>query len=139
MAGTPEQFRVDLQKFVKLAGDRAQKFAREFSKSFNTMLVQNCPVVTGTLKGSWYADLNTPPQPISGPRDPGGDATIARLGVIADLMKIGDTYKLSNGAHYAVFVEFGTSHMTPRAFTRRTVNAVEVLAQEALEKAKAVT
>lgn len=139
MAGSPEQFQVDIAKFVKLAGDRAQTFAREFAKSFNTMLVQNCPVVTGTLKGSWYADLNSVPQPISGPRDPGGDATIARLDVIASLMKIGDTYKLSNGAHYAVFVEFGTSHMTPRAFTRRTVNAAEVLAADALEKAKALT
>lgn len=128
---TPADFRLSITDYVNNAKRRATGFCVEFCKGFNKELVDRTPVITGTLRGSWYSDLNATPNPISGPRDPLGTATIARLDIVASLMRLGDSYYLANGAHYARFVEYGTGRMWPRAMVRSTIGMAGVIAEEA--------
>lgn len=131
---SPEEFKTSIAKWVEKAEGKTQKFIVNFLMEFNETLVYNTPVITGTLRGSWYADLNAVPQAISGPRDPGGAGVLSRLNIVAQLIKPGDTYHVANGTYYAIFVEYGTTRMAPRAFVRSTLADVDRMASDALSK-----
>ncbi len=129
---TPESFRLDIQKFVEKAKGKTKQFAVEFIQELNAQVVQATPVKTGFLRNSWYAVLNAEP---SGPG--GGD--VAGMDIVANELKIGDTFRAVNGAAYGMRVEFGFVgvdslgrhyNQAPRSFVRTTLDRAESIANE---------
>lgn len=84
----------------------------------NNAIVARTPVgKTGFLRNSWYGLLNeAPPERVSGKLLGAGQGEPPNLAVAK--MKLGDKLYFYNATPYAVFVEFGTIHMAPRAFLR---------------------
>lgn len=73
----------------------------------NSIQVHPAPrTPTGFLRGSWFAQLDAPPNGI-GQVDPNGGASIARVSVVAAALEIGQTYYVVNTAKYAPRLEYG--------------------------------
>jgi hypothetical protein len=119
--------KIDGAAIEKLKG-RLKEYCVEVIQDINEQVVEATPVKTGFLRNSWYAQLN------SEPAGPGGTGGVATLNVVAGDLKIGDVYYAVNGANYAVFVEYGTSKMRPRAFVRGVIDRADTIAAAAAER-----
>ncbi|MCC8946010.1 hypothetical protein H8A97_13095 [Bradyrhizobium sp. Arg62] len=94
----------------------------EFLQDFGSLVITTTPYKTGFLRGNWYATIGNagPPQ--------GQGNSIGRVSAVVASYELGDAVTYSNGASYAGFVEFGTSHMEPRGWCRAAVDqAPEIL------------
>lgn len=132
-------FSVDMNKFIKKAGDRADKFMLEFVQDLAEEVIMNTPVDTGFLRSSWTGKIGSPDLSTTGEEAGASGATASALNnITASLLGIegGDVYYINNNATYAAYVEFGTSKMAPRAMVRRAVNKAPALAKNALNRVK---
>lgn len=120
-----ETVNLDLHSLVERTKRRQETVVQEFLWDLSSELMDNTPVITGFLRGSWYPSINTPGTAPAGIKDPGGQATLGRMALVFGTVRPGDVIYILNGANYAVHVEFGTSRMTPRAMVARTVANVQ--------------
>jgi hypothetical protein len=132
MPATPEQFKIDVSKWVDGAKDKLRRFAIEFVQDVAQEIVEVTPWKTGNLRASWYATIND-----SGSAPAGGIGDVASLGLVAANLKLGDVYRMQNGAVYAMRVEFGFVgldslgrhyNQAPRAFVRNTLARADTIA-----------
>lgn len=100
--GSPQQFNIDVTKWVEKAKAAPMAVARETIQALNNEIIANTPVKTGFLRGSYAAAINTIPIGAGGL----GDATAAVNAVAANL-KPGQTYVMGNTAVYARRLEYG--------------------------------
>lgn len=119
-----------LMAWVEKAKGLPLQFAVEFLQDMNEAVVYATPYVTGNLRGHWYAGIGSEPDAKGGSPDAGG-AAVARMNVALAALQLGDVYFAVNGASYGPFVEFGTSHMEPRAFVRGAVDRAPEIAEAA--------
>lgn len=103
---SPEQFRIRISKYVDRTDRRLQEFSTEFPQEIARQIVENTPVKTGNLRASWYASW------------------------------VGRVYRFTNGAAYAVFVEYGTVFMAPRYFVRSVIDRADEIARQVLARIK---
>ena len=134
---TPEQFNLDIQKWVEKTKGRLDAFCSEFVQDINEEIVRATPVKTGFLRGSWWASIDAPDVQAGTP-DPAGTTVVARLNLVALDFKPGTVYFAMNGAAYAGFVEYGTTKMTPRAFVRGVVARAQDIAEAAAQRVAAL-
>ena len=120
----PGSFRVDIAKFVEKAGDRADLVVRELALDLFTKVKFKTPVDTGRLRAAWGVGVNVLPK--------GGN----EAGMALQTAKAGDTIYIANNVEYAVYVEFGTSKMAPRAMVRTTVDEFQAAVSRAAAEAK---
>jgi len=132
-----ESFSLQIDKFVEKAKSRMQEFTTEFIQDLNEEIVRSTPVDTGFLRGSWWAQIGSPMGPASGAPDKSGAGSVARMNLVASQIVIGEVYFASNGANYAVFVEYGTSKMAPRGFVRGVLARAPAIAAAAAARVSA--
>ncbi|QOZ25278.1 HK97 gp10 family phage protein [Bradyrhizobium sp. CCBAU 51753] len=89
----------------------------EFLQDFGGEVITTTPYKTGFLRDNWYATIGD-----GGGGAPGRGNPIGRVTAVVASYQLGDTITYSNGANYAGFVEFGTSHMAPRAWCRAAID-----------------
>lgn len=122
------EFSLQIAEFVKKAGQNTEKFYREFNQDLAKEVQIATPVKTGNLRGSWSARLNAPDAA------PANGRNAASIPLVLSGVKMTDTVYHTNNAKYGVFVEFGTSRMSPRAFVRRTLARAGIIAQDVLQR-----
>lgn len=93
-------------EWAKKTKGKVKEWAIETLQDLNQEVVYNTPVVTGFLRGSWWATIGEAGSS-GGSADPSGGQAIARLNLTALSLELGDTYTVYNGAAYAARVEFG--------------------------------
>jgi HK97 gp10 family phage protein len=130
--GPPRRLEEQIDDLIEKANGRARDLVIKTINKINAELIKNTPYVTGTLRASWYAQINIAPAPVSSER-PGAlmAGAVGSLDAVAEGLKLGDVYYVSNGANYAGYVEYGTVKMAPRAYTRRTLQQAREFAEEA--------
>lgn len=134
-------FHAHLERFAVKAKGRMEALAREFCSDLAEEVVRETPVITGFLRNSWHASINAAPahagQDITAATGKGDVARVVMTGngpAVANSIKLGDVFYFTNGASYAVFVEYGTSKMAPRSFVRRTVARAPQIAEAAAHR-----
>lgn len=153
MATAAEKFRVDISKFADLGKNRLKAFITIFLQDLNQAIVEaSAPplgpnVITGFFRGSWRAGKNSPGTDLIGSPDPGGGSTISIMNLVAAGIEIGDVYFVTNGAVYAMRLEFGFvgidklgRHYNQAGFAmvRSTLARADQIAVESARKAKAL-
>jgi HK97 gp10 family phage protein len=108
-------------------------FCTEFIQDLNEAVVKATPVLTGNLRGSWYAGIGDADAD-NGPADPSGGGAVARMNIVTTDLKLGDIYVAKNGANYAGYVEYGTSRMSPRLFVTNTVAGADAIAEAVIAR-----
>ena len=111
------EFNLDIQDWAKRFTGSMDALARQTCQQMAEDVVQDTPVDTGFLRGSWQPSLNTPE--ISGDGE-NGNPSIKVAAVISGL-RAGDKFWMTNNAEYAQYVEFGTSKMAGRFFVTRNM------------------
>jgi hypothetical protein len=100
--GDPQQFNIDITKWVEKAKAAPMAVVRETIQMVNNEIVATTPVKTGFLRGSYAAAINTVPAGTGS-----GGAATAALNAVAAQLRPGDTYVMGNTAAYARRVEYG--------------------------------
>ncbi len=131
-----DTFEIDVEKWCKKAGDRADKFMRRFIQDVGEALVNATPVDTGFLRASWTVNIGAISESLqnkpSGGTSYPASASLAQLSVGALRSKASDTVYIVNRASYAAYVEYGTAYISPRAFVRKTVARAPAIAENAM-------
>ena len=131
------EFSLDAEKFAKIVKGRLEEFTVEFVQDLNEHIVMATPVQFGNLRAHWWSALNSKPNATVGGTDKQGAATIARLNLSAVSIQPGDVYFMTNGAAYAMRIEYGfvgtdklgrKYNQAPRAFVRRVLARAESIA-----------
>lgn len=137
------EFSLDIEKFVERTKGRLEEFTVEFIQDLNEAIIRGTPVDTGNLRASWWAALNGRPPALGGGSDKSGATTIARLNLTAATIRLGDVYYMTNGAAYAMRVEFGFTgkdslgryyDQKPRAFVRGVMGRAQSIAARAADR-----
>lgn len=139
----PNDFAVDIRKFVEKVKDREALFARELAQDLARKVIERTPVETGFLRGSWYASINNIAKTNNGRKDSSGAAALSTITLTFQNAKAGDTLYILNNANYARRIEFGFVGMTdslgrfytgpaPRAMVRRTIAEADEIAKQVL-------
>lgn len=132
-----ESFSLQMEKWIKKTKGRLDEFAIEFAQDLNEEIVRRTPVITGTLRASWFSNIGSVPTGVATAGDLSGVVTVAKMNLVASQLKYGDTYYLSNGAAYALRVEYGFVgsdslgryyNQTPRAFVRGVMGKAQKIA-----------
>jgi hypothetical protein len=84
-------------------------------------VINQTPVDTGFLKGSWFVSINNPSVSFTGVEDKSGSGSKSRIASGVQAYELGDTIYILNNTPYGPFVEYGTVKMAPRSFVRSTV------------------
>lgn len=133
---------IQIDQWVSKSKRLGRRFASEFIQDISQQVVENTPVKTGFLRGSWHVALNAPP---TGPgvSDPSGTAVVGEIVLASRVLKLGDVYYMSNGAAYAMRVEYGfvgtdslgrNYNQAPRAFVRSVLDRARQIAEETAER-----
>lgn len=133
----------DVSKWIAKAKGRTRAFASESIQDLNEAVVigtgdgYGIKVVTGFLRGSWYASLDGPPAPRAS-ADKGGGGTISRMNLVAATLEVGQTFHAINGAAYAGYVHNGTAHMRPRPWVSQVLDTWPHIAEAAARRVAAL-
>lgn len=120
------QFNFDVNNWAKHFSANVDALARQTCQQLADNVIEDTPVDTGFLKGSWQPSLDTPE--VSGDGE-NGQPSVKVAAVIAG-MKAGQTFWMTNNAKYAQYVEFGTSKMAGRFFVTRNVKRFGQIVRE---------
>lgn len=143
--GSAATFTAAIDKWAEKARADTRAVAIVSIQDLNEEVVARTPVLTGFLRGSWYAGLNGIPTG-TGNLDPSGGGVIARVNLITANLKLGDVYFMVNNAVYAKRMENGfvgqdslgrTYNQPGRAFVRATLNEAPRIAQAAAQRVAA--
>ena len=134
----PQQFALDVEKFTRQTKGRLEEFTVEFIQDLNEEIVLRTPVDTGFLRASWWSALNARPGAGAAPgNDKAGALTVAKLNLTAASIRLGDTYFMTNGAAYAMRLEYGfvgkdslgrSYNQSPRGFVRAVLGRAQSIA-----------
>lgn len=129
------EFSIDIQKFIKKAGDNVDRFMLEFTQDLYQEVVERSPVKTGFFKASWQPSINAP---VIGPDRGDQDATYAQTNFTANLIGVkgGDIVYISNNAVYGPRLEYGWSPQAPQGMVRVTRAKAPSIAKKALARIK---
>lgn len=122
--------------WARKAKGQLKEFVVETIQDLNEEVVENTPVITGFLRGSWWSTLGDP-EKSGGAPDPSGQIAVARMNMTVVDLELGDVYTAYNGASYAWFVENGTEKMEPRAMVGRAVARFKDIANAAALRVRA--
>lgn len=98
-----ETFILDVDRFIEHAKGNTRVAVIEGIQDINEEIVARSPVITGMLRGSWFAAIGQIP---GGMGAIGGDSTY-RLNVVAQALELGQTFVAANTTAYARRVELG--------------------------------
>lgn len=115
------QFNISLAAWSNKFEGSMDALARQTSQQIALNVVNDTPVDTGFLRGSWQPAIGGSKFRNKPNGDDGGAAVIADVMLTAAQMKAGQKFYMMNNANYAGFVEFGTSRMRARLFVTRNV------------------
>lgn len=107
MASDSRAFRANLSEWVKKVGNQADALARQVCQETSERVVENTPVDTGFLRGSWQPMIGK--EALTGvvPAATGGAYPPPDVSLICAGIKAGDVYTMLNGAAYAKRLEYG--------------------------------
>lgn len=132
--------KTQMDALIARANERVDAFLKEVIQDLNQAVVEatgpssGIRVVTGFLRGSWYASIGSLPDG-AGPPDPSGAGSVARMNLVAQEMRVGSgPYYAVNGASYAGYVHWGTSKMAARPWVAQTLARAPEIAEAALAK-----
>lgn len=129
-------FEAQINEWCERTEDRLIEVFRESAQRVTNKMAELTPVDTGFLRSSIQAGLNAPANTASKP-NPGGSHTYdgGEVSLVINNARLSDVIYCTFGANYAIFVEYGTSKMAPRAFVRQAAaqwpQIVNQVAQEA--------
>lgn len=108
MAGaSARSFKADLERWSKTVAGNLDALARQTCLQVSFNVVQDTPVDTGFLRGSWQPSIGDPAQRGQANLDPGGATVLGEIGLVCQGIKAGDVFWMWNNAAYALRVEFG--------------------------------
>lgn len=121
---------IRFKKGVQLSFDDV---VRESAIGLARRTIARTPVDTGHLRGNWQliTSPNAPELPFF---DKSGGATLARITAQARSIRWGQPYYLTNGAPYAIHIEYGTSRMEPRPMVRSTMREWQKIVDDASKR-----
>lgn len=129
-------FEAQVDQWCRETEQRMLAVRNEAAQRVISVMQQNVPVDTGFLRASLQAGLNAPANTASQP-NPGGSFSYdgSQVSLVIANASLNDVVYATYGANYAIFVEYGTSKMAPRAFVRQAAaqwpQIVDEVAREA--------
>jgi hypothetical protein len=85
---------------------KLEAVARQSIQEISSNVVDDTPLDTGFLKGSWQPSLGAPKRD-KGINDPGGAKAKADVAIAVAELRAGDTFYMINNAKYARRLEYG--------------------------------
>lgn len=131
------RFTEQLDGFVKATEQAITNTLRDIVVEVGTGVIKFSPVLTGRFKGNWQMTVGSPSTHSLASTDPGGEATIAELRVMAATLNPGEIAYIVNNLSYAYNVEVEGWRVTPAYMpVRRTLSEFTELANEAIARNK---
>ncbi|NAZ37150.1 hypothetical protein [Rubellimicrobium sp. CFH 75288] len=118
-------FRASLAQWAHLTAEQTEAVARQVCFEAASRVVQNTPVDTGFLRGSWQPSIGAPlvKDEDLASVDPAGANAASQIALAVLQMKAGERFWMLNGCSYGRFVEYGTSKMEGRHFVQKVVQS----------------
>jgi len=126
--GSADLFSLALEKFISSAEGDFERLLRKIALQVLVGTVLLTPVDTGLLQNNWQVNIGTVTADVLDANKDKGGAISRAIGKLAAIPNngIGQVIFIYNNVEYAIFVEFGTEDMKPRAMLRDTLGAVAI-------------
>lgn len=124
--------KVPINKLTDTINKELEALVRGASNSLAMRAIDKAPTLTGALKGSITAGLNSIPSQVSN-IDPNGSQTKNSIEQILTNYKSGDIIYISATADYAEEIEMGNSEKAPQGFMRPAAEEIDSAMREAAQ------
>jgi len=111
-----------LRRVSRRLGDFAVDLQRQVAIAIGEDVVRSTPVDTGFARGNWLPGLNAPPLVPASTLDPTALAAPARIAAAAELLRLGDTFYITNNAPYIDLLNRGYSPQAAAGYVARSVD-----------------
>lgn len=128
--------RAQVDAFAKNVPERLDALARQAVQELSSRVVQDTPLDTGFLRGSWQPSIGQGDMSHKGEADKSGAAIEAKLASIVPQIKAGQVFWMMNNAAYAGFVHWGTEKMAARPWVQNNVAAWPSIVREVIADLK---
>jgi len=112
-----------LERVLKGLGEFVLAVERNVIDEVAVEVVTKTPVDTGYARGNWTPGINSPPLSAVTTLDPAAVASPAKISSLAKLLRLGDTFFITNNADYIELLNMGYSPQAASQFVRRAVSA----------------
>ena len=128
-----DSFAKDIEGFAKRTEKALTDSFRELVVEIGACVIKFSPVLTGRFKGNWQMTVGSPSTYSVPSYDPEGEATLAKLKVMASTLNPGEVAYIVNNLSYAYNVEVEGWTVTPAYQpVQRTYAEFDALANEAV-------
>ena len=112
-----------LNRVTKGLGKFVLAIERNIIGDVATEVVKQTPVDTGFARGNWTPGINAPPIGTVTTLDKTALASPARISALAEILRLGDTFYITNNADYIELLNQGYSPQAIAGFVSRAVTA----------------
>lgn len=132
-----DQFTKQLEAFSNATVKAMTNTLRELVVDIGACVIKFSPVLTGRFKGNWQMTVGSPSNHSLPTYDPEGQATLAKIKMMAQTLQPGEIAYIVNNLTYAYNVEVAGWQVTPPYQpVSRTMAEFDALAQEAILRNK---
>lgn len=146
-------FALDVSKWVEKAKGRSDSVVRRVALELGQQIINKSPVgdpskwkvprkgyVGGRFRANWYMGVGVRPTQTNDQRDPGGEASKARIQSLLPSVYSGTVVYITNNLPYAMRLELGPpspwSKQAPQGMVRTTVENYQGIVADAVAAAK---
>ena len=110
-----------LSRVTKALGEFVLTIERNVIYEVGERVVRKTPVDTGYARGNWTPGINARPVRATTTLDPGAVATPAKINALAAILRLGDTFYITNNASYIQLLNEGYSPQAGINYVRDAV------------------
>jgi hypothetical protein len=111
-------FVADLEKYAKKTGKSVEKVFRGTVLQMSNAIILKTPIDEGRARGNWQASIGKPKNRVINRKEAGAIGEVAN---VAQTVKIGQVFFLSNNLPYIKPLEEGSSTQAPNGMLAVTV------------------
>jgi len=111
-----------LERVTKGLGEFVLNLERNIIDEVATTVVKRTPVDTGFARGNWIPGINAPALSPVTTLDKQAVAAPARINAVAAILRLGDTFYITNNATYIALLNQGYSPQAAAQFISRAVS-----------------
>jgi hypothetical protein len=128
--------KAQIAAFAQKNEARFDALARQSVQALAHGVVEDTPLDTGFLRGSWQPSIGEPSMTHKGEMDASGGLITAKLASIIPQIKTGVIFHMMNNAAYAGYVHDGTTTMAARPWVQNKVAAWPSIVRDVINDLK---
>lgn len=108
-----KSFELQMKEFENMTAEKSELLFKKVCFDLSNSIIMDTAVDSGRARGNWQPDINSIQNDVLEIEDKSGNATVAKVVVQTNNLKLGQYFTLTNNLPYILRLEYGWSKKSP--------------------------